>query len=144
MVSRNIYWLSSRPARFDWGRRDYRYSPMLEYPDLTALRAMARARISARAERQQDVSVALRLRNVSKALAFQLRLDALDARGRPVLPALWTDNYIEIFPGEEQTVTVRPAAHGGTPVASIALSGWNVAGQRLVVAAGADGAPPPR
>jgi exo-1,4-beta-D-glucosaminidase len=54
------------------------------------------------------------------------------AGGEPVLPILWSDNDITLWPGESLTLTARFA----TPVAAkpvVEMSGWNVPTQSVPV-----------
>jgi exo-1,4-beta-D-glucosaminidase len=47
------------------------------------------------------------------------------AAGEPVLPILWSDNDVTLWPGESLTLTARFATPGAaTPV--VEVSGWNV------------------
>jgi len=62
----------------------------------------------------------------SKAVAlFQHLSIKRSAGGEPMLPILWSDNDITLWPGESLTLTARFATPGATtPV--IEVSGWNV------------------
>jgi hypothetical protein len=48
----------------------------------------------------------------------------VDASGSSISPLPWSDNYIELMPGESRTLTSRPAASG--TVASVVVTGWNI------------------
>jgi exo-1,4-beta-D-glucosaminidase len=112
------------------------------YADLTGLQGLARAsvRVSARTRRHglDDVTV-VRIENTSgrRTPAFLTRADVRrgDASGRPlagdnqVLPTLWTDNDLTLWPGEVQTITARyrhSTLRGAKAVVSV--EGWNLAG----------------
>jgi exo-1,4-beta-D-glucosaminidase len=65
------------------------------------------------------------------------------AGGEPVLPILWSDNDITLWPGESLTLTAHLATSGAasltraTPVAAkpvVEVSGWNVPTQSVPVA----------
>ncbi len=133
-VSDNFYWIPAKLAQFDWQHGDYRYTPMLSQPDLTALKDLPHAHVTVEAvKREADGHVTLRLRNDSQTLAFQIALQALDTHARGVLPAFWSENYVSLLPGESQTVTVRSSEDGGAPVSAIGLTGWNISDQRITV-----------
>ena len=54
--------------------------------------------------------------------------------GDLVAPVLWSDNYIELLPGESRTLTaVLPSAPSRVEVR---LSGWNIPEQTLHVGTG--------
>jgi exo-1,4-beta-D-glucosaminidase len=133
-VSENFYWIPAKLAEFDWQKRDYRYTPALREPDLTALKQLPHAHLTVQsARREADGGVLLRLRNDSQALAFQIALHALDEHASAVTPAFWSDNYVSLLPGESKTFTVRSSAHSGARVSAIELTGWNVSDERVMV-----------
>ncbi len=151
VLSRNVYWLSTKPDRIDWARTVSRghgsgsgafFQPD-GYADLTGLRDLAPARITVAASSQtrgEDEITTVTLRNTSSgaAVGFLLRADVRrgSADGQPasgdnqVLPILWSENMVTIWPGESQTLVARyarSALRGAAPV--VTLSGWNVAPQ---------------
>jgi exo-1,4-beta-D-glucosaminidase len=144
VVSRNVYWLSTRPDRIDWaatlGNGTGAVALPGGYADLTGLQRLARVpvRVEAATTREgpNDVTV-VRIRNVGHRAvpAFLLRADVRrGARGGEVLPIRWSDNDQTIWPGEDLTLTARYRdgdLRGASPVATVA--GWNVV--RRVVAA---------
>jgi hypothetical protein len=69
--------------------------------------------------------VAVSLVNKGAAPALSTKLTLVDGKGNRILPALYSDNYVAVLPGEPRTVIVRyPAKLGNT--ASIRVRGWNV------------------
>jgi exo-1,4-beta-D-glucosaminidase len=69
--------------------------------------------------------ICLRLKNASNALAFQVRAAARTSSGELIAPVFWSDNWIELTPGETtELVAQLPDDISGTPV--IQLDGWNV------------------
>jgi exo-1,4-beta-D-glucosaminidase len=131
-ISHNFYWIPAKLAEFDWAHGDYRYTPALREPDLTALKELPHAHVAVEAVKMQpDGHVTLRLRNDSSALAFQIALRALDEHDGPVVPAFWSDNYVSLLPGESRTLTVRSSSHDGARISAIEVAGWNVSDQRI-------------
>jgi exo-1,4-beta-D-glucosaminidase len=124
VVSHNFYWLPAKLTEFDWSKTDYTHTPAVSHEDLTALRQLPRAQIEASLERTSGGNLVAHLKNVSKALAFQVSVDGVDASGSGVSPLPWSDNYIELMPGESRTLTARPTASGS--VASVVVAGWNI------------------
>ncbi|MEV5529392.1 glycoside hydrolase family 2 protein [Streptomyces prunicolor] len=131
-VSRNVYWLSSKPDTLDWAHTDWYYTPTTSYADLKGLNSMAQAPISARASTQADAggtsTTTVTVRNSGKGRAPSLLTDVhlVDSAGRPVLPVKWSDNDVSLWPGESTTLTAtyRTAdLHGSTP--RVRVSGWN-------------------
>jgi exo-1,4-beta-D-glucosaminidase len=124
IISRNFYWVPARLTEFDWSKTDYTHTPAISHEDLTALRQLPRAEVESSLQVEKDGTLAVHLKNSSKALAFQISVDAVDATGRDVSPLPWSDNYIELMPGESRTLSAKPIA--GETEASVVISGWNI------------------
>ena len=125
VVSRNFYWVPSKLTTWNWPKTDYTHTPALEHEDLKALRTLPQARIEATAEVVPGTrTVEVHLRNLSKALAFQVAVAATKPDGEDIVPALWSDNYIELMPGESVTLTATLPAHAPEKYA-INVSAWN-------------------
>jgi exo-1,4-beta-D-glucosaminidase len=138
VVSHNFYWLPSKLTNFNWPKTDWAYTPVIEHEDMKELSTLPQVKIEAeaRVESKDDhETVQIRLHNPSKALAFQLVARASNAHGDDILPAMWSDNYIELMPGESQVLAVSLPAHILTG-AEVHLSGWNVPEQTLHLSLG--------
>ncbi len=131
VVSRNFYWVPYALTAFDWGRTDYTRTPADRHEDLTALARLPQAQVLATAEvvkSAQGREVRLHLENASQVLGFQLRAAARTAEGELVAPVFWSDNWIELDPGERRTLTaVLPEDAPEDTV--IQVDGWNIAGK---------------
>jgi hypothetical protein len=148
-VSRNVYWLSTKPDRVDWANTiDEGDGAAFEpggYADLTGLRSLGAASVGVRATTHRagdDDVTRVTVTNISDrpVPAFLTRADVRrgTAVGSPldgdnqVLPILWSDNDITLWPGESQTLvaTYRHAdLKGARPVVTVA--GWNVTSQAV-------------
>jgi exo-1,4-beta-D-glucosaminidase len=75
---------------------------------------------------QDIVSVTLTVPSSSPAVAlFQHVSIKRAAGGEPLLPILWSDNDVTLWPGESLTLTAHLATSGAeAPV--VEVSGWNV------------------
>jgi exo-1,4-beta-D-glucosaminidase len=70
--------------------------------------------------------VRLHLDNRSAVLAFQLRAAVRTSSGGLIAPVFWSDNWIELIPGESTTLTaLLPASVAGAPL--VQIEGWNMA-----------------
>ena len=70
--------------------------------------------------------VRIHLANRSSALAFQIRAVIRTTSGDLIAPVLWSDNWIELKPGESTMLTARlPEGESASPV--VQVDGWNVA-----------------
>lgn len=131
-VSHNFYWLPAKPTEFDWNKADYTYTPALRHEDLTSLRAMPGSRVDAETGVARK-SVHVKLHNPSKGLAFQVAANALNADGKDITPLLWSDNYIELMPGETRTLSATLSRGVSAKKASVVISGWNIHSQKLLL-----------
>ena len=129
IVSHNFYWVPSKLTEFDWSKTDYTHTPAVSHEDLTALRQLPRAQVESSLERTPDGALMVHLKNVSKALAFQVSVDGVDASGSDVSPLPWSDNYLELMPGESRILTARPTP--AETVASVIVTGWNISSKTL-------------
>lgn len=110
VLSRNLYWLGG-----DTGRQ--------------ALSTMAAQPVALKARPAQpddgEAVVAVELVNDGRAPALNAKLTLVDGKGRRILPAYYSDNYVSLLPGERRTVEIR---YPGKAVAGakLQLRGWNV------------------
>jgi hypothetical protein len=147
-VSRNVYWLSTKPDSIDWANTiDQGYGAAFTpggYADLTGLQSLAPAsvKVTAKTHRSGDNDVTeITVSNVGhdRTPAFLTRADihrasrtSGNATGDQVLPVLWSDNDVTLWPGESQTITAtyrHADLHGAAPV--VTVSGWNTASQAV-------------
>jgi exo-1,4-beta-D-glucosaminidase len=129
VVSRNFYWVPGTLTTFDWESTDYTHTPAMRHEDLTALAHLPPAQVEGHAEIEitpHGREVRVHLANHSNALAFQIRAAVRTASGDLIAPVLWSDNWIELRPGESTTLTARlPEGETSPPV--VQVDGWNVA-----------------
>ncbi|MBV8853559.1 MAG: hypothetical protein JOY91_09170, partial [Sinobacteraceae bacterium] len=154
----NVYWLSTQSDELDWAHSNWYLTPVTRYADLTPLQTLPAATSEVRATMRQEGAelitvVTLTVPSSSRAVAlFQHVSIKRTAGGEPMLPVLWSDNDITLWPGESFTLTARFAAQGaglsaaglpGTGIAGaesrgaespvIEVSGWNVPTQSIPV-----------
>ncbi|MBV1949242.1 sugar-binding domain-containing protein [Streptomyces sp. BV129] len=130
-VSRNVYWLSTRPDTLDWANSDWYHTPTTGYGDLKGLASMARVPVSVAAATSASgalstTTVTLRRSGGGRTPSLLTDVHLVDGRGRPVLPVRWSDNQVGLWPGESVTLTAtyRTAdLHGSAP--RVRISGWN-------------------
>jgi len=106
----NVYWQSAtldelgNPAHDD---DDYVYS-QAHWADFTSLNTMPRVALDAVGVKRDQggrVYITATLHNPSKSIAFFERVSVISAKGgEEILPILYSDNYVTIFPGETALV----------------------------------------
>jgi exo-1,4-beta-D-glucosaminidase len=148
-ISRNVYWLSTQTDELDWAHSNWYLTPVTRYADLTPLQSLPTATSEVRATMQREgaeeiATVTLTVPPSFKSVAlFQHVSIKRSAGGELMLPILWSDNDVTLWPGESLTLTAHLATSGaassaratpgaGTPV--VEVSGWNVPTQSVPVA----------
>jgi exo-1,4-beta-D-glucosaminidase len=136
VLSRNFYWVPSTLTTFDWSKTDYTHTPAIQHEDMTELMSLPKAKVEAHVTAAGDEkTLQVRLQNDSKALAFQVAVAVRDAHGEDIAPTLWSDNYVELMPGETRVLNATLPSHA-TESSVVVVSGWNVPEQTLHLSAG--------
>jgi exo-1,4-beta-D-glucosaminidase len=129
VLSHNFYWVPGTLTTFDWNRTDYTHTPAMRHEDLTALASLPQAQMQSSADienRPDGRCIRLHLKNASSALAFQIRAAVRTQSGGLIAPVFWSDNWIELTPGDSTELTAQlPQSISDTPV--IQIDGWNIA-----------------
>jgi exo-1,4-beta-D-glucosaminidase len=120
-VSRNFYWLSSKPETIELEKSTWYYTPTKDFADYTALNGLPAVELNVEA-RPSAGGTTVTVTNPSKALAFGVRLK-VKRDGDEVLPVIWEDNYFSLLPGETRRVT---ATYRGSEKTVVEVDGWNV------------------
>lgn len=130
-ISRNVYWLSSRPDVLDWTKSDWHTTPVSRYADLTALQQLPTVTLDAdvrtrRGKGRGTTVVTLTAPATAQAVALFAHLSLRQSgNGKPLLPVTWSGNDVSLWPGQSITLTAHyPLAGQSPPV--VHLSGWNV------------------
>jgi exo-1,4-beta-D-glucosaminidase len=133
VLSRNFYWVPTTLTTFDWARTDYTHTPAARHEDLTALTSLPPSKITAHAEIEttpRGRELRLHLYNSSVELAFQISAAIRTSSGGLIAPVFWSDNWIELLPGESRTLTaLLPDTASADPI--VQISGWNIAPQTI-------------
>ncbi|HTX42374.1 MAG TPA: glycoside hydrolase family 2 protein [Acidobacteriaceae bacterium] len=135
VVSRNFYWIPAKLTVFDWKKTDYTHTPATEPANMQDLRSLPQAAIQAQLHEHPSPTgetVEVTLHNPSQALAFQIWAAVRTKGGDLVAPVLWSDNYVELMPGESRTLTAVLPQHAPSDLV-VKLTGWNVPDQTLPV-----------
>ncbi|QNI32256.1 glycosyl hydrolase family 2 [Alloacidobacterium dinghuense] len=131
ILSRNFYWVPSSLTTFDWSKTDYTHTPAIQHEDMTELISLPKAKVEARLTNAEDgKTLQIRLHNDSKVLAFQVAVAARDVHDEDIVPVVWSDDYVELMPGESRVLTAKLPSHA-LENATIVVSGWNIPDLRL-------------
>jgi exo-1,4-beta-D-glucosaminidase len=111
LVSQNFYWLSTKQDVPDFSKSEWYYTPSAAYANLTALRSLPKATVTASmslAPAGDETVGRVNVQNPGTGLAFLIRLRLLKGKdGSEVLPIFWQDNYFALVPGEKREITVK-------------------------------------
>ena len=135
VVSRNFYWVPGTLTTFDWPKTDYTHTPASRHEDLTALANLPAAKLVAHAEMTKTArgrEVRVELENPGSALAFQVSAAIRTKTGGLIAPVIWSDNWIELVPGEKRLLTaLLPEDAVDGPV--VEVGSWNAGSQTIAV-----------
>ena len=67
----------------------------------------------------------MQIANDGKQATLGTKLTLVDPTGMRILPALYSDNYLTVLPGEPRVVEIRYPARLGAR-ATVKVRGWNV------------------
>lgn len=132
LVSRNFYWLSSKPDVLDFPKSTWYYTPLTSFADMTGLQDLPAAKVNTTAQFSNsgnDVAGHITIQNPGDGLAFLVRLRVLKGKdGAEVFPVFFDDNYISLLPGEKREVTVKVRKSDlGDAQPFVVVDGFNVA-----------------
>jgi len=127
VVSRNFYWVPGTLTTFDWQKTDYTHTPAARHEDLTALANLPPAEVIAHAEVEKTGlgrELRVEITNPSKALAFQVNAAVRTESGGLIAPVIWSDNWIELAPGEKRVLTAL-LPENAPEMPRVQIGSWN-------------------
>ncbi len=129
IVSRNFYWVPYTLTTFDWGatRVHLHSGRAVSGPDRHDPAAAGQSELNApkSAAPRRGARSCCTSTIHSEALAFQVEAAVRTSSGGLIAPVFWSDNWIELVPGESRTLTARlPDDAPANPV--VKVRGWNI------------------
>jgi hypothetical protein len=99
--------------------------------DLKAITLLPEVKLTAETSAAKEGShwvITTKLINTTKIAAFNVRLKITGAKsGKRILPAMYTDNYFTLLPGDQRTIEIKVEdadTHGEKPI--VVIEGYNV------------------
>ncbi|ESA41814.1 exo-beta-D-glucosaminidase, variant [Neurospora crassa OR74A] len=142
VLSSNTYWLSSTLDTLSWDNSNWYYTPVSEYSDYTALNKLPAANVSVSVtalskghSEYESSKVQVTLENHSSFPAFFISLNLVNKEGQDVVPVIWDDNYLTLWPREKATVQVGTleGAELVHAAAAVKVAGKNLKGMTVMV-----------
>lgn len=130
-LSRNVYWVSTRPDELRWADSNWYMTPVSRHADFTALQSLPQVTANAIAHTTREgdnaaTTVTLSVPTDSRAVALFLHLSLLAGDGTRILPVAWSGNDVTLWPGESVTLTARYGVPRGV-APRVEVGGWNAA-----------------
>ncbi len=133
-IDKNVYWLSTKKDILDYKAGNklpwQYYTPTKQYADFTALNTLPKVTLSYDYEfgkEDKEGKVSVKVKNQSDELAFFIFFDLCDSvSGQPILPVFWSNNYVTLFPGEEQTYSAKYFLRDAVNKPVLNVKAWNV------------------
>lgn len=125
IISRNFYWIPSKMIVSDLPKVDGAHTEPVAYSNMQALRTLPKSQVRATLTTINHI-LHVHLENTSHALAFQLQVRGFSANGSPIIPLLWSDDFIELMPGEQRDLDASLPEDVSSDSATVEVSGWNL------------------
>jgi exo-1,4-beta-D-glucosaminidase len=127
----NWYWLSTKPDVLNWKKSKWYTTPQTSYTDFSALQNIGKTalRVSYQTAKGADSTAhTVTIANTGKTVAFQVHLRALKGKdGDDILPVIFSDNYLELAPGETRVIHCKYADKDAAHAEPYFLtSAWNI------------------
>lgn len=116
IISSNLYWTPDANGSY------------------SGLQNMAKAEMNVQVTRTGSGSVRVSLSNAQgNPVAFFNRISLINAQTKDrILPSFFSDNYVSVLPGEQQSIMIDYTPVNGVPVA-VEVEGWNVEKKEVAV-----------
>lgn len=129
----NWYWLSLKSDVLNWKKSNGFMTPETGYADYSALQDLAKTtlKMAYSSEKSADSSShVVTITNTGETVAFQVHLRALNRKsGDDILPVIFSDNYLELAPGESRAIRCTYAnKDAGEATPFFLVSAWNLDG----------------
>lgn len=126
VLSRNVYWIAPNIDKLDWANSTWYVTPVTKYADYKSLQNLKPADVSVTLAKQNgpcDRLVA-HVKNHSDVPAFFIRLNLVDSDGDDIVPVVWSDNFVTLWPGEQ--IQLEASHYGQVGNVAVGVSGGNI------------------
>jgi exo-1,4-beta-D-glucosaminidase len=127
----NWYWLSQKNDQLAWKNSKWFYTPQSGFTDFTSLKDLPLTTLSinhSTVKKENETTHTITITNTGRSVAFFVHVRALKEKNADdILPAIFSDNYISLAPGESRTIECsyeNKDAGNATPY--ILTTAWNL------------------
>ena len=110
LLADNFYCIGAKDNEYEWGRTNWYITPITSWSDLSFAFSQKPAEVEMTVA-WGDGSAEVTLTNNSDTISYMNILKAKDASGNLVVPAVWSDNFFPLEPGQKKTVTCRASGN---------------------------------
>ena len=111
IIDENVYWLANPMDILDWEKSKWDKTPIKSYANFTLLNSLQMVTLESTNVTNivgngeyYDTQVTIMNKN-ENIVAFMINVKIMKGEnGEPVLPILWSDNWITIFPNDQRTI----------------------------------------
>lgn len=137
LITENDYWQSTTDDDLGPASNDKQFDlKQVSWANMTALNTMPGVPLTVSATRNRvngEDRVTVRLKNNTPHVAFFERAELTKtSSGDEILPVLYDDNYVTVFPGEQTTIEGR-VLHTGNSPEWVRVTGYNTSVQTVAI-----------
>jgi len=126
-AAENEYVLSGTDEVDNTAKSTWNFTPIKQYATMKELNTLPPSHLAMNVRKVETKdgknTLEVTLTNRSSVISFFNRLVLKDPNGQIVAPALWSDNYVTLQPGEVKHLTVSFSSQVGN--LSLTVDGWN-------------------
>jgi exo-1,4-beta-D-glucosaminidase len=132
VLAENVYWESTTDDDLGGAKNDEQFrTGLAKWGDLSALNTMPRSEVEVStrvSESNGESKVAITLANPTSHVAFFMRGEITQgADGAEILPTMYDDNYVTVFPHETRTIVATFSMSApASRAAALRVEGYNV------------------
>lgn len=119
VIADNFYCIPAEHNSYDWKNADWYYTPITKHADMTFVSSLPKTEVQMNTIRTAEGYV-VTLTNNSDVISYQNILRIEDGNGEVIVPAIWSDNFVTVLPGEVKTITCKVGKAG-----TIEAQTWN-------------------
>mgnify|MGYP002623196650 FL=1 len=129
----NFYCIPAAPAEYDWENTSWYVTPAKSYASMEFVSNLPQTAIGYRiaeaaGPEEGTRTLTVTLSNPTELIAYQNIAKLVGPDGNLVEPAIWSDNFVTLLPGQTKVLTCKaPADAAGT----VRIDSWNAAASPL-------------